>query len=113
MLFVPDFYLKYAFGIVSEYLQDELVNQLEEKFKFKPDLVESVGNKRKSEVDSSAKNKKIKCDTSLDENKNGLMDMFKSKTPENKLKPLTVKEKARQKAASGSKTISSFFTKKS
>ncbi|KOB72288.1 Ribonuclease H2 subunit B [Operophtera brumata] len=107
-----EFYLKYAFGVISEYLEDQLVKQLEEKFKFKPDLVESVGNKRKSEVDSNEKNKKIKCDASLDENKNGLMDISKLKTPEKKLKPLTVKEKARQKAASGSKTISSFFTKK-
>lgn len=59
---------------------------------------------------SNGKNKKMKCDVSLDES--GLMK-FEQKTPETK-KPtaLTTKEKARQKAASGTKTISSFFTKK-
>ncbi|KAL0849956.1 hypothetical protein ABMA28_011879 [Loxostege sticticalis] len=106
-----EFYLKYACGIVSEYLPEDLAELLEKQFDFKPDLIESVGKKRKSEVDLNGTNKKIKnepdCDVleSITSPNNSFSEVKKEK-------PLTAKEKARQKAASGTKTISSFFTKK-
>lgn len=109
-IFVLEFYLKYAHGIVSEYLEDYLIEKLEKKFNFKTELVEYLGNKRKSEVeDINETNKRVKHepnDTEVD-------FKFNSITPEiKKPKTLTAKEKARHKAASGTKTISSFFTKK-
>lgn len=106
-----EFYLKYAFGMISEYLQDDIISKLEKKFSFQPDLIESVGKKRKSDAVDSKDNKKIKSDTSIDESKeNSISNFFKADVK--KQKPLTAKEKAREKAANGTKTISSFFTKK-
>lgn len=84
--------------------------KLEQKFDFKPELIESIGNKRKSDV-IDKESKKMKHNTSS-EVENG-SDISDFKTPEvKKQKALTAKEKARQKAASGTKTISSFFAKK-
>lgn len=109
-----EFYLKYACGMISEYLQDEMAQTLEKRFNFKPDLIETVGNKRKSEVENNEPNKKIKCEASDDESKTKLFVIpDKNFNEVKKEKVLTAKEKARQKAASGTKTISSFFTKKS
>ncbi|CAG9576041.1 unnamed protein product [Danaus chrysippus] len=104
-----EFYLKYAHGIVSEYLEDHLIKLLEERFNFKSDLIEQVGNKRKSEMgDSNEIMKKIKFEADETENK----PIVNNVVPDvKKPKQLTSKEKARQKAASGTKTISSFFSK--
>uniref|UniRef100_A0A2A4JCG1 Ribonuclease H2 subunit B n=1 Tax=Heliothis virescens TaxID=7102 RepID=A0A2A4JCG1_HELVI len=108
-----EFYLKYACGMISEYLQDEMALTLEKRFNFKPDLIETIGNKRKSEVENNEPNKKIKCEASDDESKTKLFVIpDKNYNEVKKEKVLTAKEKARQKAASGTKTISSFFTKK-
>ncbi|KAJ8733874.1 hypothetical protein PYW07_014425 [Mythimna separata] len=106
-------YLKYACGMLSEYLQDEMRQSLEKRFNFEEDSIETIGNKRKSEVENNGPKKKIKCETSDDETKNNIL-VFpeKENSVVKKEKPLTAKEKARQKAASGTKTISSFFTKK-
>ncbi|XP_032515786.2 ribonuclease H2 subunit B [Danaus plexippus] len=105
-----DFYLKYAHGIVSEYLEDHLIKLLEERFNIKSDLIEQVGNKRKSEMgESNEIMKKIKFEAA-DENEN--KPIVNNVVPDvKKPKQLTSKEKARQKAASGSKAISSFFSK--
>ncbi|XP_075978827.1 ribonuclease H2 subunit B [Anticarsia gemmatalis] len=107
-----EFYLKYAFGMVSEYLQDDIIELLEKRFDFKPDLIETIGNKRKSEIENIEPSKRIKCEPDVDVKQNGFDFSDKSFSEVKKEKPLTAKEKARQKAASGTKTISSFFTKK-
>ncbi|RVE46904.1 hypothetical protein evm_008465 [Chilo suppressalis] len=108
-----EFYLKYACGIISEYLESEIIDLLEKKFDFKPELIESVGKKRKSEIETNTTSKKIKSepenDNNLLNNSNQSIDDWKEVK---KSKPLTAKEKARQKAASGTKTLSAFFTKK-
>lgn len=98
--------------MVSEYLQDELIDLLEKRFNFKPDLIESIGKKRKSEVTENNVNKKLKTEPSDEEHKENGFNSSMSITEVKKQKPLTAKEKARQKAASGTKTLSSFFTKK-
>ena len=110
MVFVLEFYLKYAHGIISEYLEDYLIEQLDKTFNFKTELIEHLGNKRKSEVeDINETNKRVKHEHNDTEEEL----KYNSLTPEiKKSKTLTAKEKARQKAASGTKTISSFFTKK-
>lgn len=109
-----EFYLKYALGIISEYLEDDFVQTLEKKFNFKPILIETIG-KRKSSAGDCNDSKKLKYESSNVENiVNGILpDIEQSMTEVKKQqKPLTAKEKARQKAASGTKTISAFFTKK-
>lgn len=110
MLF-PEFYLKYACGIVSEYLPEDIAEKLEKQFDFKPDLMESVGKKRKSEIDNHNPSKKVKSEP-LNESFEHMQSLNQSLNEVKKEKALTAKEKARQKAASGTKTISSFFTKK-
>lgn len=108
-----EIYLKYAHGMVSEYLQDDLVELLEKKFNFKPDLIESIGKKRKSEAtDISDPNKKVKQESNGVNGDSIDISINQSYTEVKKERPLSAKEKARQKAASGTKTISSFFTKK-
>ncbi|XP_041974445.1 ribonuclease H2 subunit B [Aricia agestis] len=106
----PELYLKYAFGIVSEYLDDYFSGQLEKHFNFPADTIETVGNKRKTEENDNGVSKKLKYENNGEEEN---INFINIKSPETKaVKSLTAKEKARQKAASGSKTISSFFTKK-
>ncbi|KAJ0181326.1 hypothetical protein K1T71_003411 [Dendrolimus kikuchii] len=108
-----EFYLKYAHGIISEYLQDDIVEALEKRFNFRPDLIETVGKKRKSAAIENGfngeTNKKLKSvpgeEISEDLVKQNVNDLKKPKA-------LSTKEKARQKAASGTKTISAFFKKK-
>lgn len=99
--------------MMSEYLQDEMRQSLEKRFNFEEESIETIGNKRKSELENNGPKKKIKCENSDDELKNNsLVFPEKENSVVKKEKPLTAKEKARQKAASGTKTISSFFTKK-
>lgn len=107
------FYLKYAFGMISQYLQDDILELLEKRFDFKPDLIESIGKKRKSEFEDNYSSKRNKCEPfHMDIKPNGSQLSAKNVNEVKKEKPLTTKEKARQKAASGTKTISSFFAKK-
>ncbi|KPJ13747.1 Ribonuclease H2 subunit B [Papilio machaon] len=106
-----EFYLKYAHGIISEYLQEDLVEKLEKRFNFKPEIIETVGKKRKSEVDLNNSNKKAKNESTCEDFNDVKAGVLLNGSSETKKKP-TAKEKARQKAASGTKTISSFFTKK-
>ncbi|XP_013148485.1 PREDICTED: ribonuclease H2 subunit B [Papilio polytes] len=106
-----EFYLKYAHGIISEYLQEDLVEKLEKRFNFKPEIIETVGKKRKSEVDLNNSNKKAKNESTSEDVNDVKVGVLLNGSSETKKKP-TAKEKARQKAASGTKTISSFFTKK-
>lgn len=109
--FFIEFYLKYACGIISEYLQDDVIEKLEKRFDFKTELIEYVGNKRKSEVESSETNKRVKHENNGD-SEDIKVPVNNQATETKKPKTLTAKEKARQKAASGTKTISSFFCKK-
>ncbi|CAF4915534.1 unnamed protein product [Pieris macdunnoughi] len=104
-----EFYLKYAHGIISEYLEDDLVDLLEKKFAFKSELIESVGKRKSDASELLEANKRVKCELNEDSE---IMDTSFNSNVVKKQKPLTAKEKARQKAASGTKTISSFFTKK-
>lgn len=86
---------------------------LEKRFNFTPELVETLTKKRKSEAQSHSPNKKTKHDTSVEDLKESSILSPTQNLPDiKKQKPISAKEKARQKAASGTKTISSFFTKK-
>ncbi|PBC28121.1 ribonuclease H2 subunit B [Apis cerana] len=102
-------YLKYAHGIVSEYLAEDLSKKLAQYLNI-PDETENKKRKLNSPKDNGDE-KRSKKDTSENES------VLKPKTPEStKLekpqKTIGKKELARQKAASGSKSITSFFKKK-
>lgn len=103
-------YIKYAHGIVSEYLAEDIVKKLSQHLNL-PD--ESETKKRKlSSPKETADEKRSKKDANEEESvsKTKPLDLPK---PEKVLKPPTLskKELARQKAAASSKSITSFFKK--
>ena len=108
-------YLKYAHGIVSDYLPQDISAKLYQHLKLPNE--ESSNAKRKSVLALEQKDsKKMKADneenipSSVDPVKKDTFEASKSdKQPEK----LSSKDKARQKAAQGSKSITSFFTRKS
>lgn len=103
-------YLKYAHGIVSEYLADDIAKKLAQYLNI-PDEVE---RKRKlispKEV---SEDKKFKRDTSEEDvtPRTKALDLSKPEKPQ-KNPAMSKKELSRQKAAIGSKSITSFFKKK-
>ncbi|KAH1024425.1 hypothetical protein HUJ05_003910 [Dendroctonus ponderosae] len=104
-----DAHLRYAHGIVSEYLMDDLSLKLL-KFLELPEETSQLNLKRKSSSSTGQDAKKPKLE---DENRSSTSNVLDLSKPETKPKPptLTTKDKARAKAASGSKSISSFFKK--
>ncbi|XP_050307063.1 ribonuclease H2 subunit B [Anthonomus grandis grandis] len=106
-----DAYLRYAHGIVSEYLMDDLSVKLL-KFLNIPEEAPVQSLKRKSLAITTPvqESKKLKVE---DENKSSSSNVLDLSKPEVKPKTpsMSAKDKARAKAASGSKSISSFFKK--
>lgn len=100
--------LSYAYGIVSEYITVELSEKLSEHLgleKIKP----MMAGKRKSLIDLEHKTlKRIKSEDNVS------LDYIEPPTVATpiKEKKVSTKDKALAKAASGTKSISSFFTKK-
>uniref|UniRef100_A0A1B6LCP7 Ribonuclease H2 subunit B n=4 Tax=Graphocephala atropunctata TaxID=36148 RepID=A0A1B6LCP7_9HEMI len=104
-------YLKYAHGVVSEYLADDLSARLSKHLGL-PEP-ETGPNKRKqlasanTNTEATHKRPKLEAQEPL---KNGALDLSKpEKVPKTSI---TAKDKARAKSATGSKNISSFFKKK-
>ncbi|CAG9772019.1 unnamed protein product [Ceutorhynchus assimilis] len=102
----PETYLRYAHGIVSEYLMDDLSLKLA-KFLNLPD--ESLQQTLKRKSTQSAPGQEAKKPKTEDENKSSSSNVLDLSKPETK--KISAKDKARAKAASGSKSISSFFKK--
>ncbi|XP_046990148.1 ribonuclease H2 subunit B isoform X1 [Schistocerca americana] len=107
----PEAYLKYAHGLVSEYLADDLSLQLLRKLGL-PEEQPSESSKRKL-APAQQQASETKRPRQEDLPNGDALDLTK---PEKVLMAaktsITAKEKARMKAASGSKSISSFFKKK-
>lgn len=104
-------YLKYAHGIMSEFLPEDLSLKFYQHLKLPPE--EAPGMKRKSVVPADQKDsKKIKLDdASSSQAVIPLDDSPEILKAEKNIEKLSSKEKARQKAAQGSKSITSFFKK--
>ncbi|KAK2580721.1 hypothetical protein KPH14_011349 [Odynerus spinipes] len=104
-------YLRYAHGIVSEYLADDLAKKLAQYLNI-PDEVENKKRKLSNPKDGSDE-KKLKREVSEEESTPRIkaLDLSKPEKPP-KTSIMSKKELARQKAAAGSKNISSFFKKK-
>jgi len=107
-------YLRYAHGVVSEYLEDDLSAKLSKHLGL-PEP-EPGTNKRKqlasANTNATADNSSSKRPKAEPQEpvKNGALDLSKpEKVPKTSI---TAKDKARAKSAAGSKNISSFFKKK-
>ncbi|XP_076762860.1 ribonuclease H2 subunit B [Xylocopa sonorina] len=103
-------YLKYAHGIVSEYLAEDLSKKLAQHLNLS-DEMEHKKRKLSSPKDSTDE-KRSKKDTTENETvlKPKTTDSTKLEKPQKTA--IGKKELARQKAATGSKNITSFFKKK-
>lgn len=94
-----------ALGIISEYISLDLLEKLDEVLGISKKSIDAVKKKRKSEgVALDGDSKKIKI-----EEQENLIDFASTNKKEVKV---TTKTKALEKAAKGSKAISSFFNKK-
>nr|CAD7199253.1 unnamed protein product [Timema douglasi] len=103
--------LKYAHGMLSEYLPEDLSLKLGQQMSL-PEDCHPASSKRKLAVGGNSNNmqgdvKKVRAE--LDLANGGVLDLTK---PEKSTKSVSSKDKARAKVASGSKTISTFFKKK-
>lgn len=95
-----------ALGILSEYISLDLIDKLDSFYGVSEKSKEPISQKRKSEAGKEGDKKRIKI-----EEQENLLD----ESPPTANKPpvkASTKTKAFEKAAKGSKSISSFFTKK-
>lgn len=99
--------LSYAVGIVGEYVKSDLTAKLCEHLGLeKVKAIASTKRKSLAELESkSIKRMKTDDDVHSVDNKSVVSNVAKEKK-------VSVKEKQMAKAASGTKSISSFFTKK-
>ncbi|XP_011504522.1 PREDICTED: ribonuclease H2 subunit B [Ceratosolen solmsi marchali] len=102
-------YMRYAHGIVSEYLAEDLSKKLLQYLNLSDDT-EQKKRKLNSPKDT-ADEKRPKREVQEMAPRNGALDLTKSEKPA-KMATLSKKELARQKAAAGSKSITNFFKKK-
>lgn len=95
-----------AFGIISEYISSDFAEKLDQILGISENSSDLTNNKRKSDVPGGGDSKRIKI-----EEQENLLDKTNTppKTPASKT---SSKAKALEKAAKGSKSINSFFTKK-
>ncbi|XP_078036055.1 ribonuclease H2 subunit B [Augochlora pura] len=102
-------YLRYAHGIVSEYLSEDLSKKLAQHLNISD---ETENKKRKLTSPNDSEEKRLKKDTT--ENESILKPKAADLSKPEKIQKSTIgkKELARQKAAAGSKSITSFFKKK-
>ncbi|XP_025829913.1 ribonuclease H2 subunit B, partial [Agrilus planipennis] len=103
-------YLRYAHGIVSEYLMEDLSQKLLKYL----NLPEDVNvNKRKSSSGNlqQPEAKKLKPEDEEKAHSSSVLDLSKPEIKISKMPVQNLREKARAKAASGSKSITSFFKK--
>nr|XP_018906672.1 PREDICTED: ribonuclease H2 subunit B-like [Bemisia tabaci] len=111
----PENYLKYAHGIISEYLPEELSKKLSTALGI-PAETDLKRKKPQSDVKENKKPKleKVESEYFADSVTSSNSDsMNEEKPPPTPKQTISSKDKARAVAAKGSKSISSFFTKKS
>ncbi|EFA04271.1 ribonuclease H2 subunit B [Tribolium castaneum] len=105
-----DSHLRYAHGIVSEYLMDDLSQKLL-KYLNLPDDPQFNLKRKSTNPLSPNEAKKTKIEEENKSSTSNVLDLSKPEPKSAKSAAASAKDKARAKAASGSKTISSFFKK--
>lgn len=101
-----DMYLRYAHGLISEYLTDDISAKLLAVLGLPEETPEEKPSAKRKSTQDNVETKKAKNETEV-------MDL--SQPPREKptpIKPLSAKDKSRIKAASNTKPITSFFKKK-
>ena len=103
-------YLKYAHGIVSEYLSEDLSKKLAQHLNIADET--EIKKRKLSSPKENTDEKRPKKDATENESvlKPKTLDLTKSEKPQKTT--ISKKELSRQKAAAGSKSITSFFKKK-
>lgn len=104
--------VRYAHGIISDYVSLELSEKLAKQLEL-PDETTEASKKRKSLAELEKPNVK-KNKLNADVKSEIMEESFDENVPVKKVveKKVTVKDKALAKAAGGTRSISSFFTKK-
>ncbi|RLU14754.1 hypothetical protein DMN91_012641 [Ooceraea biroi] len=103
-------YLRYAYGIVSEYLAEDLSKKLAQHLNI-PDETENKKRKLSSPKDEVSEKKQKKDSVEESPKKRAVKELSKPEKIHKSPAP-GKKELARQRAAAGSKSITSFFKKK-
>ena len=103
-------YLKYAHGIVSEYLSEDLSKKLAQHLNIADET--EIKKRKLNSPKENTDEKRPKKDATENESvlKPKTLDLTKSEKPQKTT--ISKKELSRQKAAAGSKSITSFFKKK-
>ena len=107
LLLVSVEYLRFAFGIMSDYLEPEMAFRLQDHLK----LPKEEPKKRKDpeNLGNESKKKRTSANEEPDED---YSKGYKKAGPAKDSSSLTAKQKALAKTASGTKSIASFFKKK-
>ncbi|XP_044021156.1 ribonuclease H2 subunit B [Aphidius gifuensis] len=100
-------YIKYAHGIVSEYLTDDLSKKLAQYLNI-PDEADKKRKLNTNPKDGPEEKRQKKEPDDENLSRSRALDLTKPEKPQ-KPPTLTKKELARQKAAAGSKSITNFF----
>lgn len=103
-------YLRYAHGIVSEYLMDDLSQKLLKYLNLPEDTQMNLNKRKSGSSQQQPEPKKAKTEEEPTKN-TSVLDLSKPDSKSGKQPVQSAKEKARAKAASGTKSIASFFTK--
>ncbi|KAG5875063.1 hypothetical protein JTB14_036060 [Gonioctena quinquepunctata] len=104
-----DAYLRYAHGIVSEYLVDDLSSKLLEFLNLSVEPERLRNSKRKSEPESPCGTKKVRVEETTPTST--ILNSSTTEIMSSKTTIRSAKDKARAKAAVGSKSIGLFFNK--
>lgn len=103
-------YLKYAHGIVSKYLVDDLSNKLLKYLNLPEDTLKRKSSSGNLMQTPDAKKSKIE-ETKSNTSSPNVLDLSKPEPKSTKTAGESSREKARAKAAQGTRPISSFFKK--
>ena len=106
-------YLRYAAGIVSEYLMDDLSQKLLKYLNLPEDPQQTTNPKRKPhEPQLQSEGKRVKVEDDPKSCNSNVLDLSKPEPKSILSKASTnIRDKARAKAAFGTKNITSFFKK--
>ncbi len=111
VIFLSVAYLRYAHGLVSDYLEQDMSEKLKVHLQV-PDEEKAAPKKRASTDEAISANKRQKKATGDNEPEEDYSKEYAKKLGKAKESPQDAKQRALAKSAEGSKNIASFFKKK-